>query len=38
VDPCPQCRAAALARFVIRLEPAARREWVRQYVPEETPA
>jgi hypothetical protein len=38
VDLCPQCLAAALTRFVNRLEPAARREWVRQYVPEETPA
>jgi hypothetical protein len=37
VDLCPKCLAAALTRFVNRLPPAERRDWVRQYGVGETP-
>jgi hypothetical protein len=37
VDLCPKCLAAALARFVNRLPPEERRDWVRQFGVGETP-
>jgi hypothetical protein len=38
VDLCPKCLAAALSRLVSRLDPEARRDWVRQYAAEEPSA